>query len=794
MIFLKMKSVYSKIKKPLLIIVVSLFLIGLLVILFISPITKHMIEKYDEKYTGRQIKTGWVYVNPFTGFIYINNLKIYESKDLPALQDKDSIFFSAKGLSINFAMFKMLFKTFEITNLTLYQPKGIIIQSDSILNFNDLIRKFTSDKKDTTPSTFHFNILNIKIKNGVFYYREKVIPINYYIKDVTVESTGKKWNADTIAAKFSFLSGIGSGSVQGNFTINLNNLDYRAAAIVDKFDLKPLEQYLKDLINYGHFSASLDADIKATGNLNDEENLNSKGIMAINDFHFGKNQDEDYASFDKLVLSINELSPKQHQYLFDSMILIHPYLKYEIYDYLDNLQMMFGKKGSNISAAKSNPSRFNLILQIADYVKVLSKNFFQSDYMIRKLAVTNGCLKFNDYSTTEKFSIEANPLSVFADSVDKTSKRVAVYLKSDVQPYGNILINLSINPSDSGDFDMQYHLQNLPVSMFNPYMITYTSFPFDRGTLELNGNWHVRNSSLKSNNHLLVIDPRLASRLRNKDTKWIPSPLMMYIVRERGNVVDYELPITGNLKDPKFHLGDVIFDALGNIFIKPATIPYRAKVKNIENVIEKSLSLKWEMRQSALLPDQEKFVKEMVNFLIQNPEASIAVYPLQYKEKEKEQILFFEAKKKYFLSINQRNVQSLDEDDSLKVDKMSVKDSLFTQYLNKKVSDTMLFTVQDKCYRLIGSAIVNSKFEVLSKDREAAFMSYFMKKGVESRVKINNAENIIPYNGFSFYKIVYNGEFPESIIKAYQQMDEFNKVTPRKRFEKEREVNRNAFK
>lgn len=36
------------------------------VILFISPITKYLIEKYDEKYTGRQITLGLTYVNPFT--------------------------------------------------------------------------------------------------------------------------------------------------------------------------------------------------------------------------------------------------------------------------------------------------------------------------------------------------------------------------------------------------------------------------------------------------------------------------------------------------------------------------------------------------------------------------------------------------------------------------------------------------------------------------------------------------------------------------------------------------------
>jgi hypothetical protein len=422
------------------------------------------------------------------------------------------------------------------------------------------------------------------------------------------------------------------------------------------------------------------------------------------------------------------------------------------------------------------------------------KNFFQSDYKINKLAINKGCLKFSDYSLTEKFSIEVNPLYIVADSVNKDRKRVEASFKSGIQPYGHIAVSLSINPKDSGDFDIQYHLQKLPASVFNPYLITYTSFPLDRGTLELNGKWNVKNGIINSDNHLLVIDPRVSKRLRNKDTKWIPMPLVMFFIRERGNIIDYEIPITGNLKSPRFHLHDVIFDILGNIFIKPATIPYRLEVKNVENEIEKSLTLNWKMRQSSLLPNQEIFVNKMVDFLIKYKEASITVYPMQYAEKEKEYIRFFEAKKKYFLLSKNINNHVLSEEDSLKIDKMSVKDSSFVHYLNKHVRDTMLFTIQEKCNKYVDSTIINAKFKQLNKERTDAFMMLFRKKSVEDRVKIYAGENNIPYNGFSFYKIVYRGEFPESLIKAYHQMTELNDVAPRKRFEKEREKIKSAVK
>ena len=775
-----------KIKKPLLIFIGTIVIIVVVVILLISPITKYLVEKYDEKYTGRQIKMDWAYVNPFTGYIYFSNLKIYELKS-------DSVFFSTSGVSANFAMLKILSKTYEISEITLNRPRGIIIQNKKDLNFNDLIKKFSSKKKPgTAKATGHFNILTIKIKDGEFYYREKVTPINYFITKVNIESTGKRWDSDTLAAKFSFLSGIGSGGMKGNFTINFKNEDFRLGVIAQKFDLNILEQYLKDL-TYGYFSANLDADLNVKGNFKNAENVTFSGLLAINDFRSGENPKDDYASFDKLALAIYELSPENHKYLFDSLSLSNPYFRYERYDYFDNLQKMFGKYGTNILATKSYTAKFNLIIIIGNYIKALSKNFFRSDYKLNRLAIYNGDLEFNDYSLSEKFAVQLKPLFVSADSIDKDHKRVYLFLKSGIKPYGNATVTLSINPKDSSDFDMQYHLQKLPAAMFNPYTITYTSFPLDRGTIELNGIWNVRNGKIQSDNHLLIIDPRVAKRLRNKDTKWIPVPLIMAFVRERGNVIDYKIPITGNLKDPKFHLRDVIFDVLKNIFVKPPTTPYGIEVKNIETEIEKSLTLKWEMRQSSLLPSQEKFIEKMADFLVKNPDAYIIVYPQQYAIKEKEYLLFFEAKKKVFLAMNNKTARSFSEEDSAKVDKMSAKDSLFIHYLNKRIKDSTIFTVQEKCARLVDAAIIKAKFNRLNRERANAFMVYFKKKGLEKRVKISTGENVIPYNGFSFYKIVYKGEFPESIIKAYQKMNDLNNEAPRKKYLKERKKNRSTL-
>ncbi len=772
----------SKLKKTLLIITGTIVAIVVAIIIFISPIAKYVIQKYDVKFLGREITLNWIYINPFTGYVHIDDMKVFENKT-------DSVFFSTSGISVNFEMFKLLSKKYIISDFTLTAPHAKILQDKASFNFDDIIKRFAP--KDSLPKPkskepTKFSLMNVNITDGLFYYREKQTPVNYYIKKVNIESTGLQWDVDTIATKFSLQSGVGTGNIKGNITLNTKTNDYKLAVTVRKFELDIFGQYLKDLINYGSFRANLDADVKSSGNLKDQKKMTTSGLIVVNDFHFGKSPKEDYLAFNKLAINIIKVSPKNHIYKYDSLSIMQPYFKFERYDSLDNIQRMFGKKGANVKAANADPAKFNLVIELAKTIKVISRNFFSSKYQIGKIAIYGANLKYDDYSLSEKFSASLNPFTFYADSINKEQKRVDCVIKSGIKPYGHLGVTVSINPKDSTDFNIKCGISNIPLSMFNPFVIKYTSFPLDRGTLEFNANWRVVNGMVNSSNHLVIVDPRTTKRLKNKDTKWIPVPLIMAFVRERGNVIDYEIPVTGNIKNPEFHFKDAIFDLIDNIFVKPATIPYRMEVKSTENEIEKSLSLKWQTRNDILESKQEKFIDRMVDFLKDNPNAIVDVYPQHYITKEKEYILLFEAKKKYFFHANHRSPLTFTESDSEEVAKMSIKDNSFIKYLNTHLNGAKnIFTVQEKCTHLIDANIVNAKYAALNEQRMHVFLAEFKDKKVDNRVKFMPSEDLIPYNGFSFYKIKYKGEFPESLVEAYEKMSEYNDESPRKKFKKE---------
>jgi len=216
------------------------------------------------------------------------------------------------------------------------------------------------------------------------------------------------------------------------------------------------------------------------------------------------------------------------------------------------------------------------------------------------------------------------------------------------------------------------------------------------------------------------------------------------------------------------------------------------EVKSTETEIEKSLTLKWEMRGSSLTKQQENFIERMADFLHKNPQATITVSPQQFSVKEKEYIMLYEAKKKYFMTTESKDEKYFSREDAETVDNMSIKDEKFVKYLNRQTADSMLFTTQDKCNRLLGATLIEAKYNQLNKEREAVFISFFKDRNVEKRIQIIANKSVIPYDGFSFYKMQYKGELPEALMKAYERMNELNDKAPRNLFQKERKKYKGA--
>ena len=202
---------------------------------------------------------------------------------------------------------------------------------------------------------------------------------------------------------------------------------------------------------------------------------------------------------------------------------------------------------------------------------------------------------------------------------------------------------------------------------------------------------------------------------------------------------------------------------------------------DMENEIENSVAVKWQTRKSTLLPNQEKFMKKLATFLKKNPKASIDVHPIVFANKEREYISFFEAKKKYFLLTHKKERKDFTPEDSTAVEEMSIKDAGLVKRVGRGLSDTVMFTMQERFMHFVGKKTVEKKLAQLNTDRMKSFRSFFEQEA-ESRIKIRKPVIDVPYNGFSYFKIEYEGDMPNELRKAYHEMLELNDEAPRNKY------------
>ncbi|HEX2969124.1 MAG TPA: DUF748 domain-containing protein [Bacteroidales bacterium] len=737
----------------------------ILLILIASPLTKYLAQKYDVRFTGREITIARAFVNPVAGSLSLTDFRMYGPNG-------DSVFVYAHKFKTNISILKLIAGVYEVSRISLVDPEVIITRDDTVFNFSDLIKKFTAGADTTKKEKItKFRIKNISLSDGKIQYREKKIPFSITLSEINFDSPGVSWDTDTITGIFSLAPGLGNFS--GNFMFNQKSFDYRASLYLSGFQIGQFKPYLDALAGKGNIAAILNFKINADGNAKQLMNAHANGNFDVRDFHFGADPDRDYMSVNRFLVSFRDINPGEKRFYFDSVLIEKPYILYEKYDTLDNFRRMFSTM---------------LAKQSAEHVKdktdttTLFSGFSGSDYYLLSFALTDGKLEFNDYSLAEKFSMSVNPLTIKADTIDKSKRRVKMQFEGKINPYGTFASTLSMNPENEKNFDFKYNFRNIAATMFNPYIVTYSSYQLDHGTIEMHGDWSVRNGNIDALNHFTVINPQDTRRVKGKDAKRVPLPLIMAFVRERGSFIDYQIPVKGNLNDPSFKLHDVITDILRNILVKPPTTPYRLEVRNVENVVEKTLTVKWKMRQYRIEEGQDKFMKRIAGFLKDNPEANITVQPVFHEEKEKENILLFEARKKYFLNSRKNGSVKLSEDDSMKVEKINVRDKNFMKYLNSSIKNSELLTLPEKCYRLTGKDVVDNKYNDLMQKRREAFLESFRENKSIDRVDILEPVSRIPYNWFSFYDIRYKGDIPESLSKAFNDLYNINTEPPRRRF------------
>ncbi|MBI4205573.1 MAG: DUF748 domain-containing protein [Betaproteobacteria bacterium] len=251
---------------------------------------------------------------------------------------------------------------------------------------------------------------------------------------------------------------------------------------------------------------------------------------------------------------------------------------------------------------------------------------------VRRVRVEQGRLEFSDESLTPGFTARIHELTgtVNGVSTDRAT-RSQIALEGRVDEFGYARVTGNLNafaPSDRTNFRVQF--RNLDVTAVSPYTVKFAGYRIASGRLSLDLNYRVQNKLLEGDNKIVLEQFTLGERVESPNALKLPLELAVALLKDSNGVIDIAVPISGNLDDPQFDYGALIWKAIGNLVTSIVTAPFRALGRLFGGGEDEELgTIAFDPGSSRLLPPEREKLKRIVEALAKRPELKLVI-PARY--------------------------------------------------------------------------------------------------------------------------------------------------------------------
>ncbi|NCC23665.1 MAG: DUF748 domain-containing protein [Deltaproteobacteria bacterium] len=253
------------------------------------------------------------------------------------------------------------------------------------------------------------------------------------------------------------------------------------------------------------------------------------------------------------------------------------------------------------------------------------KPFFERT-TVGRLVVNKGGLDYQDQTVEPAFAMAVKDLEVAVDNVGLAEDRPAsLEAMARLDSGAAVTINGRIDPLSTPLFaDLTIGLNDLDMSSLSPYTAKFIAYPIDQGQLNWSGNIVTKDNALDSKNDLLIRRMLLGKKVDAPDAPNIPIKLGLALLQDLNGDMALNLPISGQLDDPSFSVGSIVFKAIVNLFTKIVAAPFSILGSLIGGGPDLNV-LVFEPGQSALTEEDRTKLDEIAKALTQRPALNLTV-------------------------------------------------------------------------------------------------------------------------------------------------------------------------
>ncbi|KPK27666.1 MAG: hypothetical protein AMK69_10225 [Nitrospira bacterium SG8_3] len=455
------------------------------------------------------------------------------------------------------------------------------VGKDGVVNYQTLFSPVNTEShadKDSEPSSTPTDPWNVVMKDILldnftidFEDRQPEDPVKLLLEMLHFHTSNLSLAMDTplpVDLSFQFNQ---TGKAQLKGTLEIDPLIVELDLSLTDIALKPFQPYVVPYVqfNVGSGALTLQGKTKFLRGAKAQPMVTFQGGLGVSRLALeDPTQTNPFLTWDTLGLKQMDLQVEPTAVNLQEIELVNPAVVFSIdADGGTNLKRLFSPPGS-LSQEEASPggksSEADTSGKPITPVKIGSVN------------ITNLLARFADVSITPHVVTQIERLTgtIKGLSSDQLAK-ADVALEGTVDQYAPFKIAGQINPlSEDAYTDLTFIFKNLDLTTVSPYSGKYAGYTINKGKLSLDLAYKISEKTLVGENKVLIDQLTMGEKLESPDATSLPIPLALALMKDRNGRIDIDLPVRGNLDDPDFSYGGVIWNALGNLLTKIVTSPF----------------------------------------------------------------------------------------------------------------------------------------------------------------------------------------------------------------------------
>ncbi len=465
-------------------------------------------------------------------------------------------------------------------------------------------------------------------------------PVKIALSNISVKAEGistQKDKTGTIAVNMDW-NNKGKINVKGNIHSSLKLADLDVG--LDNIDIQSLQPYFTDAVKVVvtdglfHTNGKLNLDfthpsgqaVRFTGKssvtgfacrdkLNGDEFFTAKSLYA--------------AGLDISVMPVKLRAKEISLTDFYSRIVISPAGEL-------NLSSVFNP-GSDQGSTGVNKEKPDAAIQTGSEKNNAASAF--PDIAFDRVTLQGGDIQFSDYLTRPNFTTGMKALTGLVTGLSSNpDSKADLNLKGIHGKSSPLEIIGKINPLAPTKFaDINVSFKDIELTNFSPYAAKYLGYKIEKGKLIMDLDYLIKGNRLESENRFMFDNFALGDQVESKDAVSLPVELAITLLTDQNGRINLDLPVTGDLGDPEFKIGKIIFKMIGKLILKAATSPF-ALIGSIFDGAQDLESLDFKQGESIILPENYKKIDRLTKILDTKPSLKLEIQGMYDKEKDAQRL------------------------------------------------------------------------------------------------------------------------------------------------------------